>query len=118
MRAIAIQENDIKRIRQSLKNIYKSSDLLIHLLNDLITFSRNSYRRKLVIEDGCFRLMDIRTQLMSTFEKQARESKIGLRVLFLPEQASDLPSDTLRPSQSPRNLYVPAGTGSLKDMHL
>lgn len=83
MCAVAMQEKDVMRIRQSLKIIYKSSDLLLHLLNDLLTFSRSSYGQKLAIEEGTFRLVDIGSQLISIFEKQARDANISLRLVFI-----------------------------------
>ncbi|KIV88560.1 hypothetical protein PV10_08231 [Exophiala mesophila] len=86
MCAVAMQEEDIVRIRGSLKIIYKSSDLLLHLLNDLLTFSSSSYGRKLAIEEGTFRLVDIGTQLVSIFEKQANDANISLRVVFIGAQ--------------------------------
>ena len=86
MCAVAMQEEDIVRIRGSLKIIYKSSDLLLHLLNDLLTFSSSSYGQKLAIEEGTFRLVDIGTQLVSIFEKQANDANISLRVVFIGAQ--------------------------------
>lgn len=83
MCAVAMQEENVKRIRQSLKIIYKSSDLLLHLLNDLLTFSRSSYGQQLSIEEGTFRLVDVGNQLVSIFEKQARDADVGLKVVFL-----------------------------------
>ncbi|KAJ9616396.1 Histidine kinase osmosensor [Cladophialophora chaetospira] len=82
MCSIAMQEEEISRVRQSLSIIYKSSDLLLHLLNDLLTFSRNSFGQQLSIEQGFFRLGDIGTQLMSIFAKQARDKKVSLKVVF------------------------------------
>lgn len=86
MCAVAMQEEDVVRIRQSLKIIYKSSDLLLHLLNDLLTFSSSSYGQKLAIEEGTFRLVDIGTQLVSIFEKQASDANVSLRVVFIGAQ--------------------------------
>ncbi|OAP62757.1 hypothetical protein AYL99_01984 [Fonsecaea erecta] len=83
MCAIAMQEEDVGSIRQSLKIIYKSSDLLLHLLNDLLTFSRSSFGQNFAIEEDTFRLVDVGSQLVSIFEKQARESDISLRVVFI-----------------------------------
>ncbi|KPI40547.1 Two-component system protein B [Cyphellophora attinorum] len=83
MCAVAMQEEDVKRIRQSLKIIYKSSDLLLHLLNDLLTFSRSSYGQQLSIEENTFRLVDVGNQLISIFEKQAKDADVGLKVVFL-----------------------------------
>ena len=100
MCSIAMQEDEMPRIRQSLNIIYKSSDLLMHLLNDLLTFSRNSYGQKLSIEEGVFKLEDIGTQLVSIFEKQAREKEIGLKVVFIGANDSrqnfdDAPEDAM-----------------------
>lgn len=103
MCAVAIQENDMSSIRQSLKIIYKSGSLLSHLLNDLLTFSRNSFGQSLAIEDSGFRLVDIGTQLMSIFDKQAREAQIGLKVVHSGPENSD---------------HGPGGTGLVKDMSL
>lgn len=118
MCTIAIQENSLRRVRQSLKIIYKSSDLLLHLLNDLITFSRNSYGHQLAIEDECFRLTDIKSQLMSIFERQAKESKVELKVLYLDENSGQITSDSLRKITSQGELSGPTGTGVMKDMNL
>ena len=93
MCAVAMQEDNVKRIRQSLNIIYKSSDLLLHLLNDLLTFSRSSYGQQLSIEDGTFRLVDIGCQLISIFEKQAKDADIGLKVVFLGPNSSYPNSD-------------------------
>ena len=43
MCSIAMQEEEISRVQQSIGIIYKSSDLLLHLLNEVLTFSRNSF---------------------------------------------------------------------------
>ncbi|KIW33413.1 uncharacterized protein PV07_00265 [Cladophialophora immunda] len=98
MCAIAMQEEDVGSIRQSLKIIYKSSDLLLHLLNDLLTFSRSSFGQNFAIEEDTFRLVDVGSQLVSIFEKQARESDISLRVVFIgvePKFQGDADQDDL-----------------------
>lgn len=135
MCAVAMQEKDVMRIRQSLKIIYKSSDLLLHLLNDLLTFSRSSYGQRLAIEEGTFRLVDIGSQLVSIFEKQARDANISLRVVFMgidsPHSRNpddDSPEDTIVARQNlsdnlPRvNTNVlargPGETGPLREIGL
>lgn len=135
MCAVAMQEKEVMRIRQSLKIIYKSSDLLLHLLNDLLTFSRSSYGQRLAIEEGTFRLVDIGSQLVSIFEKQARDANISLRVVFMgidsPRSRNpddDSPEDTIVARQNlsdtlPRvNTNVlargPAETGPLREIGL
>jgi osomolarity two-component system, sensor histidine kinase SLN1 len=95
MCAVAIQEKEMSSVRQSLKIIYKSGSLLSHILNDLLTFSRNSFGQSLAIEVAGFRLADIGTQLMSIFDKQAREAQIDLKVVYSgPENGVNGPGDT------------------------
>lgn len=118
MCTIAIQESSLQRVRQSLKIIYKSSDLLLHLLNDLITFSRNSYGQRLALEDSIFRLSDIKTQLLSIFERQAREAKIDLRVLYLDGMSEGSSSDVLQKSFSPGDPTGVLGPDAIKNLTL
>lgn len=133
MCAVAMQEDEVRRIRQSLNIIYKSSDLLLHLLNDLLTFSRNSYGQQLSIEEGLFRLVDVGTQLVSIFEKQARESEVGLKVVFIgpndPRQNfDDAPEDAIHAKKDIGGMLKrvktnvlargPGDTGPLRDMSL
>jgi osomolarity two-component system, sensor histidine kinase SLN1 len=135
MCSVAMQEEEVHRIRQSLNIIYKSSDLLLHLLNDLLTFSRNSYGQQLSIEDGTFRLSDVGTQIVSIFEKQAREASIDLKVVFLglnQPKSNQLPEDApedaiyankhvgvmLKRVRTSNLARGPADTGPLRDMAL
>lgn len=114
MCAVCMQEDDIRKIRQSLGIIYKSGDLLLHLLTDLLTFSKNSIGQQLTIDESEFKLVDIGTQVTSVFEKQAREGEIDLRVEFLGT------SDAFGNSgdDSGPKLYGPAGAGRVCDMCL
>ena len=130
MCTVAMQEEEMNRVRSSLKIIYKSSDLLLHLLNDLLTFSRNSFGQQLAIEEAPFRLVDIGTQLLSLFQKQATESQVDLRVIYLgletqEEGAEDsivarqeLDSSNPIPIMSIASAKGPADTGFLRDMSL
>ena len=86
-----MQDPEVSRIQASLKIIYKSSDLLLHLLNDLITFSRNSFGQQLAIEEHPFRLVDIGTQLLSLFQKQVR----SLPTLCIMSSSSPTNRDTI-----------------------
>ncbi len=134
MCSIAMQEDELSRVRQSLSIIYKSSDLLLHLLNDLLTFSRNSFGQQLSIEQGYFRLGDIGTQLMSIFAKQARDKKVSLKVIFQgvdTEEAMDHEEGVEDAIYAKKDIYGmlkrvktnimargPADTGPLRDMTL
>lgn len=62
MCAVCMEEDDLLRIKQSLKVLYKSGDLLLHLLEDLLSFSKNQIGQQLSLEEREFRLGDIRSQ--------------------------------------------------------
>ncbi|KIW19355.1 hypothetical protein PV08_03650 [Exophiala spinifera] len=111
---VCMNEDDLGRIRSTLNTIYKSGDLLLHLLTDLLTFSKNEVGQQLSIDEAEFRLSDLSTQLLPIFEKQAREAQVDLKVLFLGTSdafgdASDFSGD---------KLYGPGGTGRVRDMCL
>jgi osomolarity two-component system sensor histidine kinase SLN1 len=111
---VCMNEDDVGRIRSTLNTIYKSGDLLLHLLTDLLTFSKNEVGQQLSIDETEFRLSDLSTQLLPTFEKQAREAQVDLKVLFLGTSdafgdSSDFAGD---------KLYGPGGTGRVRDMCL
>ncbi len=111
---VCMNEDDPSRIRSTLGTIYKSGDLLLHLLTDLLTFSKNEVGQQLSIDETEFRLSDLSTQLIPTFEKQAREAQIDLKVLFL--GTSDAFGDSS--DASGERLYGPVGTGRVRDMCL
>ncbi|EXJ66487.1 uncharacterized protein A1O5_10156 [Cladophialophora psammophila CBS 110553] len=111
---VCMNEDDLGRIRSTLNTIYKSGDLLLHLLTDLLTFSKNEVGQQLSIDEAEFRLSDLSTQLMPTFEKQAREAQVGLKVLFL--GTNDAFGDSS--DSSGEKLYGPVGTGRVRDMCL
>jgi osomolarity two-component system, sensor histidine kinase SLN1 len=110
MCAVCMQEDDPVRLKRSLGIIYKSGDLLLNLLTDLLTFSKNQVGQHLTLDEKEFRLRDIHAQLLAIFEKQAREGNINLRVQYEGVQ------DSLFPEQ--RTEFGPSGTGRIKDMVL
>lgn len=61
--AVCMEDNDILRIQHSLKTLYRSGELLLHLLDDLLSFSKNQVSQQIRLEDGEFRLGDIRSQV-------------------------------------------------------
>ncbi|MCJ1395308.1 Histidine kinase [Xylographa bjoerkii] len=114
MCAVCMQEDDHTKIKRSLGIIYKSGDLLLHLLTDLLTFSKNQIGQQLSLDEKEFRVADISSQILSIFEKQAKEGSISLRVVFEgPHESLDTASGT--PGQSG---YGPYGTGRVRDMCL
>ena len=123
MCAVCMEETNITRIKQSLKTLYKSGDLLLHLLEDLLIFSKNQIGHQLKIEEKDFGLADIRSQILTIFDKQVREGKINFSVDFVSanddtedasndEAAHDTKKDVKLPALGPH------GTGRLKDMRL
>ncbi|KAF9882349.1 hsp90-like protein [Colletotrichum karsti] len=119
MCAVCMEENDILRIKQSLKTLYKSGDLLLHLLEDLLSFSKNQIGQQLSLEEREFRLADIRSQILTIFDKQVREGRITLNVNFLASDVIELSSSPERRSMDTRLPALgPHGTGRLKDMCL
>ncbi|KAK7419912.1 Histidine kinase osmosensor [Neonectria punicea] len=119
MCAVCMEETDIQRIRQSLKTLYKSGDLLLHLLEDLLSFSKNQIGNQLSLELKEFRLADIRSQIQSIFDKQVREGKINFSVQFIGSENVEIGTNQ---DQSGMETRLPAlgphGTGRLKDMCL
>lgn len=110
---VCMNEEDPSKIRSTLNTIYKSGDLLLHLLTDLLTFSKNEVGQQLAIDESEFRISDLSTQLMPTFERQAKEAQIDLKVLYY--GTNDAFGSTESELEKP---YGPAGTGRVKDMCL
>ena len=114
MCAVSMQEDDPIKIKRSLGIIYKSGDLLLHLLTDLLTFTKNQIGQQLSLDEREFRLADVSSQVLSIFDKQAKEGKINLRIIY------QGPQDLAEPT-APTTLqsgYGPYGTGRVKDMFL
>ncbi|KAI1177681.1 hypothetical protein F4777DRAFT_188050 [Nemania sp. FL0916] len=121
MASVCMEEDDLARIKQSLNVLYKSGDLLFHLLEDLLNFSKNQIGHQLNLDEKEFRLADIRSQILSIFDKQVREGHITFSVEFSgadviePEQPQEI-SVTGFDEKLP--ILGPKGTGRLKDMCL
>lgn len=133
MCAVCMGEDDLDKIKKSLNVVYKSGDLLLHLLNDLLTFSKNQIGQSLHLEEKEFGLSDVKIQLVNIFDKQVREGKINFSVNFVGTDVlgsqGQSGSVELTPGQSGNTLQKrrsvkgapalgPPGTGRLKDMRL
>lgn len=115
MCAVCMSEDDPVKLKRSLGIIYKSGDLLLNLLTDLLTFSKNQVGQHLALDEKEFRLRDVSSQVLAIFEKQAKEGGIGLRVKFEGPVDANL-DEQGRPIE--RNDLAPFGLGRLKDMIL
>ncbi|KAF2091075.1 hypothetical protein K490DRAFT_33622 [Saccharata proteae CBS 121410] len=115
MCAVCMSEEDPVKLKRSLGIIYKSGDLLLNLLTDLLTFSKNQVgHQQLSLDEKEFRLRDISMQLLAIFDKQAKESEINLNVKY------EGPADLYHEADG-RNFeqgLAPFGLGRVKDMVL
>lgn len=107
-------EDDLPRIKKSLQVVYKSGDLLLHLLNDLLTFSKNQIGQQLSLEEKEFRLSDIKIQIVTIFMKQVKEKNIDFSVRFLGTETEATTDSSFDNKVLP--ALGPNGTGRLKDM--
>ncbi|KAL4971043.1 putative sensor histidine kinase/response regulator TcsB/Sln1 [Aspergillus stella-maris] len=119
MCAVCMAEEDLPRIKKSLHAVYKSGDLLLHLLNDLLTFSRNQIDQAIRLEEKEFKLSDIRSQLAIIFQNQVQEKHISFSIKFCqPETPRITGTDTTITPDDTSPVYGPPGTAQLKDMVL
>ncbi|KAK1073393.1 Histidine kinase osmosensor [Friedmanniomyces endolithicus] len=115
MAAVCLQEDDPTRLKRSLGIIYKSGDLLLNLLTDLLTFSKNQVGQHLTLDEKEFKLREISSQILAIFDKQAKEGNIDLRVEY--EGVHGIEDDSRSPER--RDVgYGPSGTGRVKNMIL
>lgn len=114
MCAVCMSEKDPAKIQKSLGIIYKSGDLLLNLLTDLLTFSKNQVGQHLALDEKEFRLRDVSAQILAIFDKQAKDSAIDLNITY--EGPVDVNSEMAQ-NQDKRDMGPP-GTGRIKDMIL
>ncbi|OAA60607.1 ATPase-like, ATP-binding domain protein [Akanthomyces lecanii RCEF 1005] len=82
-------------------------ELLLHLLDDLLSFSKNQISHDIRIEHKEFRLGEVRSQVMSIFDKQAKERKIDLDVTFSGPASADPNNHCLLVQQGSSRLSQP-----------
>ncbi|KAI9699898.1 MAG: Histidine kinase [Bogoriella megaspora] len=115
MCAVCMSEEDPVRLKRSLGIIYKSGDLLLNLLTDLLTFSKNQVGQQIALDEKEFRLRDISAQVLAIFDKQAKEGEIDFRIDFQSATEvtlDDAESGPVRPSAQQQQF------GRVKDMVL
>lgn len=122
MCAVCMGEEDLSRIKKSLKVVYKSGDLLLNLLNDLLTFSKNEFEQVIRLDEKEFSLADIKSQILTIFDKQVHEGRVNFSVDFFGTPVADTVSrDNMSEKQPIVSISAPVGppgTGRLKDMVL
>ncbi|KAK2592352.1 Histidine kinase osmosensor [Conoideocrella luteorostrata] len=118
--AVCMEDNDVLRIQHSLKTLYRSGELLLHLLEDLLSFSKNQISQQVRLEDKEFRLGEIRSQILSIFDKQVRESKIAFDVSFFGYDSDEAVNNISDQNGMATKLPAlgPPGMGRLRDVYL
>ncbi|KAL8808916.1 MAG: hypothetical protein Q9223_000179 [Gallowayella weberi] len=116
MCAVCMQEDDHTKIRRSLGIIYKSGDLLLHLLTDLLQFSRNQMGQQLTLDEREFSIKDVSNQILSIFDKQAKEGSINMSLVFQGPQDTEAGGEVS--TTTLQNGFGPWGTGRIRDMML
>ncbi|KAK7181929.1 hypothetical protein DPSP01_009524 [Paraphaeosphaeria sporulosa] len=115
MCAVCMSEDDPIKLKRSLGIIYKSGDLLLNLLTDLLTFSKNQVGQQISLDEKEFRLRDISSQVIAIFDRQAKEGGIKLSVEFEGPYDANM-DESGRPIG--KGDLGPFGLGRLKDMIL
>jgi osomolarity two-component system sensor histidine kinase SLN1 len=122
MCAVCMGEEDLSRVKKSLQVVYQSGDLLLHLLNDLLTFSKNQIEQAIQLEEKEFRISDIRSQLTTIFQNQVHEKRINFTVdCFAGDEIQTGPRSRMCIDQDhgqPRSSLDAAQPGRLMDMVL
>lgn len=77
MTAVSMDEDDPKQIKESLGIIFKSGELLLHLLTDLLSFSKNQ-AHSMDIDEKEFVISEFVAQLKAIFGEQSKAANIHL----------------------------------------
>lgn len=89
MATIAMEETDLTKIRDSLILITRSGELLLRLLTELLTFSRNSLNKSKLVKSN-FQILDIAHQVKSIFCKLAIDQGINFKITIRPSVMRNL----------------------------
>ncbi|KAI5960976.1 SLN1 [Candida pseudojiufengensis] len=83
MASIAMEEEDQTRMKESLKLIYRSGELLLHILTELLTYSKNTLNRS-KLEKSNFQILEIVYQIHSIFNKLALDQRVNFKISVKP----------------------------------
>ena len=83
MTSIAMEEDDSDRIHDSLKLIHRSGELLLHILTELLTYSKNTLNRA-KLEKSNFQILEIVYQVQSIFNKLAHDQRVNFKIIVRP----------------------------------
>ncbi|CDK28234.1 unnamed protein product [Kuraishia capsulata CBS 1993] len=83
MTAIAMTETSIGKVKESLDLIFRSGELLLHILTQLLTFSKNQLDKS-KLENRNFQMIEVASQVKSIFGKTAKDQKVILSLVMKP----------------------------------
>lgn len=83
MTSIAMDDKDPALIHDSLKLIHRSGELLLHILTELLTYSKNTLNRS-KLEKSNFQVLEILYQIKSIFGKLAADQRVNLNISLRP----------------------------------
>lgn len=83
MTSIAMDETDQLQIQDSLKLIHRSGELLLHILTELLTYSKNTLNRS-KLEKSNFQILEIVYQVRSIFSKLALDQRVNFKIILKP----------------------------------
>lgn len=83
MTSIAMEETDQGQIQDSLKLIHRSGELLLHILTELLTFSKNTLNRA-KLEKSNFQILEVVHQVRSIFGKLALDQRVNFKITLKP----------------------------------
>lgn len=81
MAAVAMEEDDPQSVRESLKVIFKSGELLLRLLTDLLSFSKSEVDNdNMKLEIKGFFISEVVSQLHAIFDESSKAAKINFSI--------------------------------------
>lgn len=83
MTSIAMDETDQLQIQDSLKLIHRSGELLLHILTELLTYSKNTLNRS-KLEKSNFQILEVVYQVKSIFSKLALDQRVNFKIIVKP----------------------------------
>lgn len=90
MTAVSLTENDAAKVKRSLKVISKSGEVLLHLINDLLTFSKNQVGN-VTLDQREFMLAEVVQSIRKTYNKRPNNKKdVQLNINFTPNDLNKI----------------------------
>lgn len=83
MTSVAMSESDINKIQNSLELIFRSGELLLHILIQLLTFSKNQLDKS-KLQKKNFLVVEVASQIKSIFSKAAKDQDVNLIISLKP----------------------------------